>query len=58
MFDNENRCLYTIKDIKEQPDLGVHMDDSLKFEKQISNANGVLVSIYILMAGKILMCSV
>ena len=49
MFDNENKCLSTIKDIKEQPDLGVHMDESLKFEKQISNvvqkANGVLASI-------------
>ena len=49
MFDNENKCLYTIKDIREQPDLGVQMDESLKFEKQISNvvqkANGVLASI-------------
>ena len=49
MFDNENKCLSTIKDMKEQPDLGVHMDESLKFENQISNvvqkANGVLASI-------------
>ena len=49
MFDNENKCLSTIKDIREQPDLGVQMDESLKFEKQISNvvqkANGVLASI-------------
>ena len=49
MFDNKNKCLSTIRDIKEQPDLGVQMDESLKFEKQISNvvqkANGVLTSI-------------
>ena len=37
MFDNENKCLSTIKDIREQPDLGVQMDESLKFEKQIGN---------------------
>ena len=45
----ENRCLSSIKNIREQPDLGVEMDESLKFEKQISNvvqkANGVLASI-------------
>ena len=49
MFDNENECLSTIKDIREQTDLGVQMDESLRFEKQISNvvqkANGVLASI-------------
>ena len=49
MFDNENKCLSTIKDSREQPDLGVQMDESLKFEKQISNvvqkANEVLASI-------------
>ena len=28
MFDNENKCLSTIKDIREQPDLGVQMDES------------------------------
>ena len=48
-FDNENECLSTIKDIREQTDLGVQMDESLRFEKQISNvvqkANGVLASI-------------
>ena len=49
MFDNENECLSTTKDIREQTDLGVQMDESLRFEKQISNvvqkANGVLASI-------------
>ena len=49
MFDNENKCLSTIKNIGELPDLGVQMDESLKFKKQISNvvqkANGVLASI-------------
>ena len=49
MFDNENECLSTIKDIREQTDLGVQMDESLRFEKQISKvvqkANGVLASI-------------
>ena len=49
MFDNENKCLSTIKDIREQLDLSVQMDESLRFEKQISNvvqkANGVLASI-------------
>ena len=49
MFDNKNECLSTIKDIRQQTDLGVQMDESLRFEKQVSNvgqkANGVLVSI-------------
>ena len=49
MFDNENKCLSTIKDIREQPDLDVQMDELLKFENQVSNvvqkANGVLGSI-------------
>ena len=49
MFDNENKCFSTIKDIRQHPDLGVQMDESLRFEKQISNvvqkANGVLASI-------------
>ena len=48
MFDNDNKCLSTIKDIREQPDLGIKMDESLKFE-EISNvmqkANRVLTSI-------------
>ena len=49
MFDNENKCLSTIKHIREQPDLGVQIDEPRRFEKQISNvvqkANGVLASI-------------
>ena len=49
MFDNENECLSTIKDIRELTDLGVQMNESLRFEKQIGNvvqkANGVLESI-------------
>ena len=36
MFDNENKCLSTIKEIREQPDLGVHMDESLRFENKLA----------------------
>ena len=36
MFDNENKCLSTIKDIRELPDLGVQMDESLKFENKLA----------------------
>ena len=49
MFDDENRCFSTIKDVRGQPDLGAQMDESLTFEKQISNVvhkgNVVLTSI-------------
>ena len=48
MFDDENRCFSTIKDVREQPDLGVQIDESLTFGKQISNVhkgNVVLTSI-------------
>ena len=48
VFDKDNKCLSSIKDISEQPDLGIQMDESLKLEKQTSNvgkkANGVLAS--------------
>ena len=36
MFDSENKCLSTIKDIREKPDLGVQMDESLKFENKLA----------------------